>query len=399
MPTAAESTTVAATTEKSVDAASARPPIGRVSRRPRVLAAAAVVSLAVALIVALGWTRWFAGEPPAPVIIASGRIEGRDVTIAPKDIQGRVSSLFADEGQTVTRGQLLAVLEAKQLEARVASLTASMAAIDAQIRQALLDVDYTAKSSAASIAAGDAAVSVARARLSRARAVSKTARADFERANKLYSRDVASERERDQAELALRTAEADVDAATKDLSRAEAELTLAHASKDAIALKRQQVLTLQETRRSAAGQLAEAQAYLGEREVRAPADGTILSRPVEIGDVVSPGSAMFQLIDMNRLYVKVYVPEPDIPKLKLGDSADVTVDAFPGRQFAARVSKIHEQAEFTPKNVETLDERLKLVFGVELTLVNPDRLLKPGMPADCVIHWTSPSRDSLRHAS
>jgi HlyD family secretion protein len=108
---------------------------------------------------------------------------------------------------------------------------------------------------------------------------------------------------------------------------------------------------------------------------------------------------VFQIVDMGRLYVKVYIPEPEIGKLRLGDRAEVFVDAFPHRSFVARVSKIHDQAEFTPKNVETAEERLKLVFGVELALVNPDGVLKPGMPADCVIHWIPPSPSESGHGS
>jgi HlyD family secretion protein len=92
---------------------------------------------------------------------------------------------------------------------------------------------------------------------------------------------------------------------------------------------------------------------------------------------------------MNRLYLKVYIPEPEIPKLKLGQPAEINVDAFPGRTFAARITKIYDQAEFTPKNVETKEERVKMVFGVELGLDNPERLLKPGMPADCRIRWNN----------
>ena len=137
---------------------------------------------------------------------------------------------------------------------------------------------------------------------------------------------------------------------------------------------------------------------LAERQIVAPTDGTILSRPVEVGDVVSPGSAVFRMVDMGRLYVKVYIPEPDIGKLRLGDPAEIAVDAFPNRRFAARISKIPDEAEFTPKNVETAEERLKLVFGVELTFITPDDVLKPGMPADCVIHWRPPAEES-RHGS
>jgi multidrug resistance efflux pump len=355
-----------------------------------------IVAAAAMLIRAL--PRFTAGPPPRAVT-ASGRIEGRDVTVAPKDIQGRVKRLLVDEGDTVKKGQLLAELEANALDARAASLAAQIANIDAQIGQATLDVSLTAKNSDASIAAAGAVVSSAQAHIARAKAVLANATADYRRGATLLDDKVISRREFDQMEMALRTSEADVDAAEKELARALADLALARASKDTIAVKRQQVRAHQESRRAAVAQLAEAQANLAERQVVAPADGTILSRPVEVGDVVAPGSPIVRLVDLSRLYVKVYIPEPDIPKIKLGDPADVTVDAFPGRRFAARVSKIHDQAEFTPKNVETTEERLKLVFGVELTLVNPDRLLKPGMPADCTIHWAAGGATDGRHGA
>ena len=356
------------------------------SRRKWALLAIVLVSVAAAAAAMRGWPLVMRAQP-SQIVKASGRIEGREVTIAPKDIQGRVTRLLADEGQTVTRGQLLAELDAAQLDARYASVSAAVAALDAQIAQAQIDIDYTAKSSAATIAAAEAAVSSANARTTRANAVLANARSEYERGVALYADKVISERERDQFELAVKTSEADVDFAAKDLVRAEANLTLARASADTIALKRQQLRALQQQREAAIGQRAETAASAAERRLWAPADGTILSRPVEVGDVVNPGSAVFVLVDMNRLYLKVYVPEPDIPKLRLGDPVDVTVDAFPGRRFPARVSRISAQAEFTPKNVETAEERLKLVFGVELALTNTDGLLKPGMPADCVIHW------------
>lgn len=108
---------------------------------------------------------------------------------------------------------------------------------------------------------------------------------------------------------------------------------------------------------------------------------------------------MFRVVDMGQLYVKVYIPEPEIAKLRLGSRAFISVDAFPNRRFAARISKIYEQAEFTPKNVETTEERLKLVFGVELALQSHDGVLKPGMPADCVIEWSEARLDGSGHGS
>lgn len=357
------------------------------------LALAALGVLLIAVVsVALRSILW----PPktSTMILASGRIEGREVTIAPKDIQGRVKRLLADEGQRVTQGQLLAELDAAQLDARDRVIAANLGALDAQIAQATLDIDYAGKNAAAAVAAAEAGVSGAEARLVRAAAVHANATADNQRATKLYEEQVISRREFDQFDVAARTSDADRNAAEKEVGRAQANLALAHAGLDAVALKREQLRVLRKNREALDAQRAELAASLAERRIIAPADGTILSRPVEVGDVVSPGSAVFVMIDLNRLYVKVYVPEPDIPKLRLGDEADVTVDAFPGRRFIARISRISEQAEFTPKSVETTEERLKLVFGVELTFVEPDSLLKPGMPADCVIRWhASPPHD------
>ena len=369
------------------------PEPGAGRNRRRLLAVLVVLALAAAA-VAIGraWPTLFS-HPAERIVRASGRIEGREVTLAAKTIQGRVRRLLADEGQTVTRGQLLAELDAAQIEAQVAAAAATVASLDAQVRQASLDVAYTAKNTDANIAAADAELSSARARVVRANAILANSTATAERAGALFEAKAISKNELDAAEMAYRTSRADVTATEKDVARAEANLALARASADMIGLKREQLRALEESRRTAAARLDEARANLAERLILAPENGTIVSRPVEVGDVVSSGTPIFEIVDMRKLYVKVYIPEPDVPKLRLGDPAEVFVDAFPGRSFPARISKIYDQAEFTPKNVETAEERLKLVFGVELTFVTPDAVLKPGMPADCVVHWTPPGPD------
>lgn len=346
---------------------------------------------AIAATVVAGLSMWvlpgLLRRPPANVIRATGRIEGREVTLAAKEIQGRVKNLFVDEGDRVQRGQLLGELESQQLDARYAALTANVANADAQIKQASIDVEFAIKNSAASIAAAEAAVHGAAARLARSEAVLANNKAEYERQAGLFQQGVVSRSAFDRARMNYQTSVADNDAADKDLVQAKANLAIAETSKDMIEVKQQQLRSLREVRRAAAAQLAEAQANVEERNIYAPIDGTILSRTVEVGDVVNPGSPIFVMVDMNRLYLKVYVPEPEIPKLKLGSPAEVTVDAFPGRTFPTRITKIYDQAEFTPKNVETKEERVKLVFGVELTFIRPDTALKPGMPADCVIRW------------
>jgi len=149
--------------------------------------------------------------------------------------------------------------------------------------------------------------------------------------------------------------------------------------------------------REAMASLAEQQRYLDEMTVRAPTTGTVLVRTIERGEWVQPGTPLFSMVDLNQLYLKIYVPEPDIGKIVHDQPARVHVDAFPDRFFPARVSKIASEAEFTPKNVETREERVKLVFAVELALdENPSGVLKPGMPADAVVRledgpdWITP---------
>jgi len=363
---------------------------------PRARFAFLVLGIAAAGAVAVRLLPFLIHAPVPGVVFASGRIEGRQVTLAPKDIQGRVKRLFVDEGAAVKHGQVLAELEAKQLDSRHAALVATLANLDVQIHQAALDVKFTTAGTTAAASAARAAVNAASAHVARATAIEADARIEYERSLGLFKAGVLPQSTLDQSEMSWRTSQADVDASDKELAQAQSNLAVAQNSQEAVELKRQQVRALQETRRSVVAQIAEAEAYLAERTIVAPSDGTILSRPVEVGDVVSPGSPMFVMVDMNRLYVKVYIPEPDVAKLRLGDPADVSVDAFPGRTFPARVTKIYQQAEFTPKNVETQEERLKLVFGVELTFVQPEGLLKPGMPADGAIHWTA--AEQSRHA-
>jgi HlyD family secretion protein len=155
--------------------------------------------------------------------------------------------------------------------------------------------------------------------------------------------------------------------------------------------------------REAKASLAEQQRYLDEMTVRTPAAGTVLVRTIERGEWVQPGTPLYTLVDLTQLYLKIYVPEPDIGKIVHDQPARVHVDAFPNRFFPARVSKIASEAEFTPKNVETREERVKLVFAVELALEdNPGSTLKPGMPADAVVRledgpeWITPVPDKRK---
>jgi HlyD family secretion protein len=117
-----------------------------------------------------------------------------------------------------------------------------------------------------------------------------------------------------------------------------------------------------------------------------PIAGVVLSRNIEPGEVVGAGISLLTVADLRTVWLRIFVPENRLGRLKIGQPADVVVDAFPDRAFRGRITEIAGQAEFTPRNVQTKQERVKLVFGVRLTLENQDSLLKPGMPADAQIH-------------
>ena len=132
--------------------------------------------------------------------------------------------------------------------------------------------------------------------------------------------------------------------------------------------------------------VAQAQTFLDSTTVASPVDGAVITRAVEPGDLATIGSTLMVLADLTRVKLKVYVEEPVYGRIKLGQDADVSVDSYPNRVFKGRVTEIAQEAEFTPKEIQTPEQRAKLVFAVKIMIPNPDGKLKPGMPADAVVN-------------
>lgn len=171
-----------------------------------------------------------------------------------------------------------------------------------------------------------------------------------------------------------------VRAAKAGVQAADANLDAAYDAEDDAQIDNAKALI-----RQAKAQLAIAQAQLTQARVTSPLAGLALDVAVNKGEMASVGQTLITLGDMKRPKLVVYVPEPLIGRVKLGQKATVTVDGLPGRVFDGRISQVAEQAEFTPTSVQTKDQRTKLVYGVTIRLANPGELLKPGMPADAVI--------------
>jgi membrane fusion protein YbhG len=364
------------------------PPRPERGRRRRWLTIVLVAAVAVTLLAGLlGPTvrGWLAPPAPAGVLLASGRIEGRMTTLSPKT-SAWVTTLHADEGQAVRAGQLLATLDDQAQRQRLRSAEEQLNTLTGRLRAADTELGMTERQVALQVEQAEAARREADIRAQRARVQALQEQRDAERAATLVGQNLiapqAAERTRLIAEMAERAA-AEASAA---LETSDKQLALARLGPQRLDAMRAERDALASQRLQAQAQLAEQRSYVADFAVRSPIDGTILTRTVEKGERVGEGTPLFTLVDLGRLYVKIYVPEPSIGKVALGQEARVYVDAFPGRAFAARVSRVSQEAEFTPKNVETREERVKLVFAVEVALAeNPDGVLKPGMPADAEV--------------
>jgi len=198
----------------------------------------------------------------------------------------------------------------------------------------------------------------------------------------------------EQGRAAVRNAEAEYEKARKDHDR---YLAL---SQDG-AVSTQQLDTATKAHDVARSQLDQTRAALRTAEVRlndltadTPVSGTVLSRNVEAGETVAAGVAVYTIGDLEHPWVKVYVNETKLGLVKLGQKAQVFVDTFPGKAYDGRITYIASEAEFTPKNVQTKDERVKLVFRVKIQVPYPEKILKPGMPADALLQVNSSVRSS-----
>ncbi len=330
---------------------------------------------------------WLAPQAPAGLLFASGRIEGRITTLTPKS-SAWVAALHVDEGQAVEPGQLLATLDDRAQQERVRSAQEQLNVLAEKLRAANSQLAMTDRQVKLQIEQASAALREAEARLRRARASAAQATRDAQRAAMLVAKDLVAPQESEHARLAAEVAEHTVREAEAALATSEKQVELAGLGREQLETMRAEREALDRQRRQAQAQLAEQQSHVADFSIRSPIAGRVLTRTVERGERVEAGTTLFTLVDLDRLYVKIYVPEPSIGKVALGQEARVSVDAYPGRAFPARVSRISQEAEFTPKNVETREERVELVFAVEVALAeNPGGILKPGMPADAVIRW------------
>lgn len=317
-----------------------------------------VILLALAAAIYAGFALLGNGANPN-LIRLSGNIEVDDVEVSFR-MPGWVEARPVSEGELVKRGDLVARLDSTELQQEVQMREAEVAAARAQ-----LDV-LLAGSRPQEIAAAEAAVASARAEL-------QSAELEFNRQQELYRQKLASEREF----IAARTAK---DAAAARLEQAREQLSLLREGP-----RQQEIQRARAQVEQAEHSLAMAQIRLDYATLQAPLAGLVLSENVEPGEYVVPGVPVVTIGDLEHSWLRAYINETELGRVKPGQAVCVTTDTYPGKVYPGQLSFIASEAEFTPKNVQTTEERVKLVYRVKIEIPNPALELKPGMPADAAI--------------
>ncbi|MBI4280023.1 MAG: efflux RND transporter periplasmic adaptor subunit [Armatimonadetes bacterium] len=194
----------------------------------------------------------------------------------------------------------------------------------------------------------------------------------------------------------VRQRQQEVTAARAALVQAQAGVRVAQVGYDVMRQREQDVAAARAALAQAEATLARVQVLYDHTILRAPMAGLVLTKNVEVGDVVAAGQRLLVIARLDQVWLRVFIPEADLARVRVGQPAEVFVDAFRGRAFPGTVTQIGQQAEFTPRNVQTREERVKLVFAVKVTVPNPDHLLKPGMPADTKVKAVARAQEERR---
>jgi HlyD family secretion protein len=356
-------------------------------------------------------------------IPVSGNIEVTTVDGSFK-IPGKIERLGVEEGDKVSEGQFIASLEHRDLMAQKAKAEATLEAAQSRVPTLQKNIELQDQSTLEEVSQAEAAAHAAHARLQQLLAGSRPQeiqaakagldqaqadlvkrKADMERAEKLFKSNFISAQEWDSAINAHDVAAAnlkkvqenyalvvegprreEIDAARALWEQAQAALKLAKAHRLQVEVSRKELLTAQAQIKEASMAMAVIETQIGYTRLVAPLSGVVLVKNAEAGEFVVLGGAVVSLGDVEKPWLKAFINENDLGRVKLGQKVSVTSDSYPGKVYPGKITFLSSEAEFTPKNVQTAKERVKLVYRIKVSLENPHGELKPGMPADGKIH-------------
>jgi len=383
-----------------------------------------IILVLVLIAAGIGVYMWRTGQfaGPANSIQVSGNLELTLVDLSFKTA-GRLAELTVREGDTVKKGQVIARLDAAQLQQQklrdVAAVQSAQSTYDQmktsiEYQQATIDSDISTRqaelaqqqahldelnagSRPAEIRQADSSVSEARAQM-------ELARSEWERAQTLYKNTDISTSQFDQARTKFNAANAvlaqaedrarlvqegprkeEIAGGRAQLARAQAAVRTAQANRIELRRKQEQLVQLRADIDRARAQVGITEAQLNDTTITSPIDGVILVKSAEPGEVIAAGTAIVRIGDVDHPWLRAYVGETDLGRVKLGTKVNLTTDSYRGKIYHGVVSFISSQAEFTPKQIQTKEERVKLVYRIKVDVDNANHELKDNMPVDAEI--------------
>lgn len=292
-------------------------------------------------------------------IESSGTLEAVEVNVSSK-VSGQLLKLYVQEGVTVEQGDTIAVLDNEMMQLQLQQAQAGIALAEAQYHLLVNGARVE------DLSAAEEAVRQAESGF-------HTARSDYDRIKELYATNTVSKKQYEDAESRFTIYQAQYNSAKQNLQKLQR-------------FARPEDLSAAKARM----EQARAQANLIKKQITdsyiiAPVSGTVTYKPVEEGELIGVGTILVRISRLEKMELMIYVNETELGKVKLGSSAEVMIDTFPDKKYPGKVVYVSPVAEFTPRNVQTKDERTKLVFGVKLEVENVNGELKSGMPADAYL--------------
>lgn len=380
-----------------------------------------VVLILVLLAAAGGGTwYWLDGRMKATNNIqVSGNLELTQVDLSFKTA-GRMTELAVREGDFVKKGDLIAKLDSAQLEQQLLRDQAAVASAQSSLQQLQTSIEYQAATIDSDITARRADLAQAQAKLDAllagsrpqeiqqaqsgvadAKASNDLARSDWERAQTLFSREDISKSQYDEARAKLDSTAAqlrqaqerfglvqegprkeDIAGARAQVAQAAAAVQTAEANRIELRRKEQQLVEQKAEIDRARAQVGMTQTQIADATIVAPIDGVVLVKSAEAGEVLAAGTTIVSLGDLAHPWLRAYINETDLGRIKLDGKVRLSTDSFPGKTYDGRISFISSEAEFTPKQIQTKEERVKLVYRIKIDVDNPHQELKNNMPVD-----------------
>jgi HlyD family secretion protein len=311
----------------------------------------------------------------------SGTIEGTEVNITAR-IPARIVAVHVQEGDAVKPGQLLVELECDEPKAGLAQAQAALATAEAGVEAALAQV----RAAGGSTVAAQRAARAAKAEGAAAETTQSNLEKEAKRIRALHESGAISSSEFDRAETNTLTSAERVEAAKAKHAVARAQISVAHQNRVAASAQAEAARRNVDAARAA---VRRAETGVRECSLTAPRAAVVQTRSYEPGEVVLPGANLLTLVDLKQMRATFYLPNAELAAAAPGKAVTVVADAYGAQTFAGKIRHVSTEAEFTPKNVQTREDRDRLVFAVEVTIPNPEGKLRPGMPAQVTIDGTA----------